>query len=145
MLLDRYVEVIANTGLSRPFVRWRADYADTAPVHLAANGQFKGANQPIRPTVFRNLYPHWRNEYAAAMWETNFQDLLVRVEAAETADMSSNPLWQALRFSRGRIQDSLTGERSEYAEERVGCDRLVAESSLFRNGLPTFLIFGPRD
>jgi hypothetical protein len=31
------------------------------------------------------LYPHWQNEYAAAMLETNPQDLSGRVEAAETA------------------------------------------------------------
>jgi len=103
----------------------------------------KEPTSPFDPLSSEILYPHWQNEYAAVMWETNFQDLLVRVEAAETADMSSNPLWQALRFSRGRIQDSLTGERSEYAEERVGCDRLVAESSLFRSGCQDSLEVSP--
>jgi hypothetical protein len=47
--LDRYVEVIANTGLSGPFVRWRADSADTTQVHLAANGQLK-RSQPAHST-----------------------------------------------------------------------------------------------
>jgi hypothetical protein len=31
------------------------------------------------------LYPHWQNEYAAALLETNPQNLSGRVEAAETA------------------------------------------------------------
>ena len=31
------------------------------------------------------LYPHWQNEYAAALLETNPQNLFERVEAAEAA------------------------------------------------------------
>jgi hypothetical protein len=45
----------------------------------------KEPTSPFDPLFSEILYPHWQNEYAAAMWETNPQDLLVRVEAAETA------------------------------------------------------------
>jgi hypothetical protein len=34
---------------------------------------------------FHILYPHWQNEYAAALLETNPQKLFERVEAAEAA------------------------------------------------------------
>ena len=34
---------------------------------------------------FHILYPHWQNEYAEALLETNPQNLFERVEAAEAA------------------------------------------------------------
>jgi hypothetical protein len=42
------------------------------------------SEQPTSPDD-EILYPHWQNEYAAAMLEANPQDISGRVEAAETA------------------------------------------------------------
>jgi hypothetical protein len=45
----------------------------------------KQPTSPHDPLSSGILYPHWQNEYAAAMVETNPQDLSRRVEAAEIA------------------------------------------------------------
>ena len=60
------------------------------------------------------LYPQWQNEYAAALLETNPQELSGRVEAAETAifnriqTISQSSDHQA---ERQAIEDALTALR----------------------------------
>jgi hypothetical protein len=76
-------------------------------------------DDPLPPEMI--LYPDWQNEYAAALLETNPQELSQRVEAAETAIYK-------------RLQQ-LSQNSDHYTERQVIEDALASLKVLKRNEL----------
>jgi hypothetical protein len=81
-----------------------------------------------RFTISKIFYPHWQNEYQAALVELDPEKLSERVAAAETSiykrlqqisqnsdhhiEWSSKTSWRAFAFSRGKSLGFLIGEGS---------------------------------